>query len=125
MQRIRRDNRSVVLQRILAHGGVPRSEMAGQIGLSAMAVSRIVRELLDVGLVEEGEKSIDGGRGRRRTSLRIGASGAYVLGLSITAYDQSVALGNSRGDVLTQRPIRISFLQEPQKTLREFAAAAE
>ena len=125
MQRVRRNNRSTILQRILANGGTPRSEVAAQIGLSAMAVSRIVRELLDVGLVEEGEKSLDGGRGRRRTRLRLGASGAYVLGLSITAYEQSIALGNTRGDVLMQRPIKVSFIRETQKTLREFAAAAE
>jgi predicted NBD/HSP70 family sugar kinase len=125
VQRVRRNNRSTVLHRILANSGAPRSELAEQTGLSAMAVSRIVRELLDVGLIEEGEKSLDGGRGRRRTRIRLGASGAYVVGLSITAYDQSVALGNVRGDVLMQRPMKISFIQEPQKTLREFAAAAE
>jgi predicted NBD/HSP70 family sugar kinase len=125
MQRVRRNNRSAVLQRILANSGAHRSEVAEQVGLSAMAVSRIIRELLDVCLVEEGEKSSDGGRGRRRTRLRLGASGAYVLGLSITAYDQSIALGNVRGDVLMQRPVKVSLLQETQKTLREVAAAAE
>lgn len=125
MQRVRRNNRSTVLQKILANGGAPRSEVADQVGLSAMAVSRITRELLEVGLVEEGEKASDGGRGRRRTKLRLGASGAYVLGLSITAYDQYIAIGNVRGDVLMQRPVKVSFLQETQKTLREIAAAAE
>ena len=125
MQRVRRNNRSEVLQKLLANSGAPRTEVAEQVGLSAMAVSRIVRELLQVGLVEEGEKALDGGRGRRRTRLRLGAAGAYVLGLSITAYEQSIALGNTRGDVLMQRPIKVSFIKETQKTLREFAAAAE
>ena len=125
MQRVRRNNRSEVLQKILANSGAPRTEVAQQVGLSAMAVSRIVRELLQVGLVEEGEKALDGRRGRRRTKLRLGPSGAYVLGLSITAYEQSIALGNARGDVLMQRPIKVSFIRETQKTLREFAAAAE
>jgi predicted NBD/HSP70 family sugar kinase len=125
VQRVRRNNRSTVLQKILANGGAPRSEVADQVGLSTMAVSRIIRELLEVGLVEEGEKASDGGRGRRWTRLRLGASGAYVLGLSITAYDQSIAIGNVRGDVLMQRPVKVSLLQEPLKTLREIAAAAE
>ena len=68
-----------------------------------MAVTRITRELIDVGLIEEGVRTVRPDlSGRRPTELAIKKSGAYVLGLGIYAYEQSAVLMDLAGQVLRQ-----------------------
>ena len=55
--RLRRHNRARVLLEIRKGEASSRTQIAEVLGLSLMAVTRIVRELIAVGLVEEGEKS--------------------------------------------------------------------
>ena len=50
---IRRIHRGLALRGLLMSDVVSRSSLAHTLGLSQMAASRIVRELIDVGLVEE------------------------------------------------------------------------
>jgi predicted NBD/HSP70 family sugar kinase len=89
-------------------GGVhSRTQIAKVLGLSLMAVTRIVRELITAGLVDEGEKTTSNLPGRRQTTLSLAAKGAYVVGLSINAYKPSVSLVNIRGDVVSRRPFEL------------------
>ncbi len=99
-----RFNRARVLLEIHKQKAFSRTQLAKTLGLSLMAVTRIVRDLIAAGLVEEGEKSVrTSSPGRRRTSLALVSEGAYVLGLSINAYEPSVSLANLRGEILLRR----------------------
>jgi hypothetical protein len=69
-----------------------RPELAQRLGLSFMAVSQIVRELADAGLVREGARDARSEPGPPATSVVIEPSGAYVLGFKLHALDQSMAL---------------------------------
>ncbi len=55
--RLRRRNRARVLLEIQKGEALSRTQIAKVLGLSLMAVTRIVRELIMAGLVDEGEKS--------------------------------------------------------------------
>jgi predicted NBD/HSP70 family sugar kinase len=79
---VRRRNRSVLLSRLFLEGPLTRQDLAGRTGLSQAAVSVVIAELIDDGLVAEaGTMESDGGR--PRIVLRIVPRFAYVVGVDV------------------------------------------
>lgn len=93
---IRRSNRSNIMNLLYRKGGMLRSDICTELNLTGAAVSRITRELIDAGLVSEGEPRVQKGIiGRRSSELTINPDGAFVLALTITANRKSAALFNA------------------------------
>ncbi|MEZ5727170.1 MAG: ROK family transcriptional regulator [Burkholderiaceae bacterium] len=115
---LRRGNRSEVLRELLRRGGLSRAELAAHTGLTGAAITRITRELIEVGLLREGAKQARSGQpGRRGTLLDFADDGAWVIGLGIHASDHSVVLANLRGQVARRIVIPSSILSDPGATL--------
>src|SRR5579872_4372049 len=89
---LRELNRSRVFVALLDGDAGMRTELAQHLGLSAMAITRIVRELANAGLLAEADHRVRAEPGRRPTELVIEPGGAYVLGFEIHAYQCSVVL---------------------------------
>jgi predicted NBD/HSP70 family sugar kinase len=123
--RLRRHNRARVLREIQRTESPSRTQIAEMLGLSLMAVTRIVRELIAAGLVQEGEKSHSNSPGRRRTVLNLPADGAYVLGVSLNAYDSSVSLANIRGEVVSRRSLAPNGLSDSKRAIAKCGALAQ
>ena len=123
--RLRRHNRARVLLEIQKGEASSRTQIAEVLGLSLMGVTRIVRELMTVGLVKEGEKSYSSSPGRRRTTLTLAADGAYVLGVSFNAYQPSVTLANIRGEIVTRRPFAPDSLADTKHALAACSSLAQ
>ncbi len=103
---LRRVHRSLVLRNVFAGPGRSRTQLATETGLSAMAITRITRELIDAGLIDEmGKRDRKGKSGRRQTDLEIRADGAYVVGLVISAFGHEIALMNAKGTPLIRRKL--------------------
>lgn len=103
---LRRVHRGLILRYIHSATYQSRTQLADQTGLSAMAVTRIIRELLEAGLVEEvGKRDREGNPGRRQTELRIRPAGSFVIGLVISAFGHEVALMNANGVPLARRKL--------------------
>ena len=99
-----------------------RSEIAAQTALTPAAVSRIVGELIAVGLVTEGaEHASDGRPGRRFVDVKVAPAGGYVVGLSFEAYKQKIALADLEGRILVGRTIPV---EAPEQLADCFNAAA-
>ncbi|WP_372617204.1 ROK family protein [Falsiroseomonas sp.] len=96
---VRDHNQGLVLGQILRLEGPSRSEIAERIGLTAAAVSRITRDLIDAGLVSEGDEQVanPGQRGRRNIPLLPRARGAFFLAVSLTISDRRVSLVDLTG----------------------------
>jgi len=96
------------------------------LGLTPAAVSRIVAELMELGLLAEGAEQ-DGDRrpGRRTVEIRFAKEGGYILGLGFEAYGQKVALANLAGEILATRRLRIEPLEQPAKALNLAADALQ
>lgn len=93
---LRSANRAAIMRLLAQHGSMLRSEICSETGLTGASVSRIVRELIDCGLLIE--KSIDqpeGHLGRHSASLAINPEGAAVLAVTISANRRSVAIYNA------------------------------
>jgi predicted NBD/HSP70 family sugar kinase len=76
-------NQTVILDAIRrSSDGVSRVELAGATGLSAQAVTNIVRQLLATGLISEGRRAPIA-RGKPRTMLNLNPDGQYAVGVHL------------------------------------------
>lgn len=122
---LRRRNRDAVLRAIASDGPLSRTQIAHQTGLTGAAVSRITRELIDVGLIAEGDAFAAKGQvGRKNIHLDLGDKGAFVLGIALTANVRSVSIGNCRGEVINQRRLAGVDMENPDIAIKQLATAA-
>ncbi len=123
---LRRRNRDAVIRAIASETSISRSQIARQTGLTGAAISRITRELIDVGLVREGDSIQTKGQvGRRNICLELGDQGAYVLAIALTANVNSVSISNSRGEIIGQRVLDHLPLGDPTLVIKQLCDAAE
>lgn len=79
---LRRRNRSALLSKIFLEGPLSRQDLAASTGLSQAAVSNVVGDLIDDGLVTEaGTVESDGGR--PRVMLQVAPRFAVVVGVDV------------------------------------------
>lgn len=103
---LRRFHRSLVLKSIFTASRGSRPQLAEETGLSAMAISRIIRELISADLIEEiGKRDRKGSPGRRSTNLQINAQGAYVVGVVLSAFGHEVAIFDAVGAPITSKTL--------------------
>lgn len=75
--------RSVLLE-VLMHGSRSRAELAHRTGMSRASLSRLSRDLVDLGFVTEGEVQARPGRGRPSETLRVRPESAQFAGIKLT-----------------------------------------
>lgn len=111
---LRPRNRALVLREVLKSGSISRTKLAAETGLSGTAITRITRELIDLRLLEESEKTPrEGVPGRKRTQLTLTSGGPFVIGIGIQATDASLVLANLRGEIQNRQTI-------PQDVIADF-----
>ncbi len=123
---LRRRNRDLVLRAIASERSVSRSLISRQTGLTGAAISRITRELIDAGLVKEGESIETKGQvGRRNIGLELDDQGAFVLAIALTANVKSVAIANSRGDIVAEHVLEGLGQGAPDAVISAICKAAK
>ncbi|MEV7609758.1 ROK family transcriptional regulator [Microbacterium sp. NPDC089320] len=75
--------RSVLLE-VLVHGSRSRAELTQRTGMSRASLSRLSRDLVDLGFVVEGEAQARPGRGRPSETLHVRAEAAQFAGIKLT-----------------------------------------
>jgi predicted NBD/HSP70 family sugar kinase/predicted transcriptional regulator len=109
---MRRRNRSSVMLEVLKHGAISRTQIASEIGITGAAVTRITRELIERGILEESDKSsINGNVGRRQTQLTLSGGGPYVIGFAIQAAERLIVLANLSGEILSEVKIPLGIIK--------------
>lgn len=117
-------NRQVVLREILLSGPLSRTEIAARIGLTGGAVSRIVRPLIDAGLVRElPQERAEGPTrpGRRFVLLDIDPRGGQVLGIGIGPSLQTVGLADLKSDIIASAEFELDMIDDPDQVIRRLA----
>ncbi|MCP5266828.1 MAG: ROK family protein [Burkholderiaceae bacterium] len=114
---LRRVHRSLVLRGVFDSPGISRGELADRLGLSQMAIGRIVRELEVAGLVVESVQAPASGRGRPASALGLRADGAYAVGAVLSAYSQEVTVVDLCGNPIGTRPIAIEDISDGEAVL--------
>ena len=96
---LRLHNRTLILS-LLRQQSLSRAELSRQAGLALPTVSRLVDQLIQDGLVEEGPKQATGGRHAVR--LRLRAEAGFVLGAELGRDRIAVVLNDLQGNVRAQ-----------------------
>lgn len=103
------------MRRILDAGPISRARIAAETGLTEAAISRITRELVDLGLLAEGlAKPTTGRPGRPSVELSLPTAGVYVIGIGAGAFEQWIRVSTISGKVIARRQLHLVGLDGPQ-----------
>lgn len=102
-----------------AFGPASRAELITRTGLSKAAMSGLVRDLVDAGLLREGREAGAGGRASALLAHR--GDGAYFVGVSMASDPAIVALVDFGGTIVASLPIARS--DDPAAFATAIAAA--
>ena len=80
---IRRNNLELTLRLLALNPGLSRADLAGSTGLTRATVTRLVAELIELGLVREGTASSSRRVGRPGTPLHIDGRHVLAIGLEV------------------------------------------
>lgn len=78
------DGQRAVLLDVLFNGSRSRAELARRTGLSRTSLTRLTRDLVELGFVTEGEISAPSGRGRPSEMLDLRPESAHFAGIKLT-----------------------------------------
>jgi predicted NBD/HSP70 family sugar kinase len=113
---------SLVFTTVLAHGPVTRSEIAQRAALSAAAVTKAVRPLMEVGyLVEDLSEGARSALGRPANPIRVNAGRALFIGVKVTADEIIAVLTDLCCRIRVARHARLTG-REPEAVLTSIAA---
>ncbi|MFI8521259.1 ROK family protein [Streptomyces sp. NPDC085481] len=100
---VRRHNLSLVLRTVHEAGETTRAAVAARVGLTRAAVSSLVEQLLELGLLVESGKTFSGQAGRPGTVLKPAATGPAGLGVEINVDYVSVCVADLAGSDRVRR----------------------
>ncbi|MGC8855473.1 MAG: ROK family protein [Anaerolineae bacterium] len=99
-------------------GGITRVDLARQMNLTRAAVSAIVNDLLDCGVIQESTNRLSG-TGRPPIVLEINPQRAYVAGVDMGATHLTMMIANSAAHILEEKEIPFDISQGPQVCLEQ------
>ena len=112
-------NKRAVLDLIrFVSGGVSRAEMARRLSLSRAAVTAIVKDLMDRGLIREGQNGPTTG-GRRPILLEMDPARGHVLGVDIGSTHLRILLADYAAGVQDEIEIPFDIKLGPERCLRQ------
>ncbi|KFC83739.1 MarR family transcriptional regulator, partial [Ewingella americana] len=91
-----------ILGAITATDGLSRTDLVQLSGMSKAAVSGVVREMIDAGLLLESQTVPGAGQGRPSVRLTVHPDGAYFAGVSLLQDPAHMVLINLHGDILSR-----------------------
>ncbi|MEW1681720.1 ROK family transcriptional regulator [Streptomyces sp. NPDC093594] len=98
---------------ILVHGAQSRAQLAKKTGLSAPTLTRLVRPLLDAGVLVESDSIRGHGRGRSSVLLDVVDDDYRYVGVKLTSESIYAVLTNLRAEVLASRTLPTLSLDVP------------
>lgn len=101
-----------------APGGIARADLARRTGLTRAAITAIVDELVQNGLVRESEIGPATG-GRRAVLLEVNPAGGYVVGLDIGISDVNFVLADFAARVIDEVEVMFDSHQMPSLGIQQ------
>ncbi|GAB3601059.1 ROK family protein [Microbacterium tumbae] len=118
------NTRSAVLDMIRSSGTVSRIELAEMSGLTATSITRIVKSLIDEGLVVETGYG-DSTGGKRPSLLELNRSARYAVGVSLDEARLSYVVADLGGSVVGQLATPGIAQKPPSETVPRIALELE
>jgi glucokinase-like ROK family protein len=98
-------------------GGISRVEAAQKLGMTRAAISLIVSDLLDLGLVREAEHQTLPNGGRPPRLLEINPEYGKVIGIDLGASHVTVLITNVAAQILYEQEVPMDIAEGPEKIL--------
>jgi predicted NBD/HSP70 family sugar kinase len=123
---VRAHNLALVLQTVAtSENPISRAFVAAATGLTRATVSTLVDDLIDGGLLTEGEPVIRTGAGRPAAGLALAPDGAFGLGLEINVDYLAACVIDLTGSVRRRAVLRADHrLSDPARALADLARLA-
>ena len=114
------ENQKLVYQLVRQQGSVSRAGLVRQLDITFPSVSRIVGELLDLNVLQEGEKR-RGGMGKPPTELSVVEDHAYSVGVHLEAGKAQVVLIDALGQTVASESFPADLLPQQLNGMLELA----
>ncbi|MHA7984412.1 ROK family transcriptional regulator [Rathayibacter sp. CAU 1779] len=108
-------NEATIIETIRQAGVISRTEVAERTGLTQQSVSRILRVLLDRGLVVEGEQVRTEQVGKPRTTVRLRAEAAHAAGVLVDPTSLTFVLSDLDGGLVDHRVLDLGADVSPDE----------
>lgn len=118
---VRRHNLAVVMNHLRLHGARSRARVAAETGLNKATVSSLVAELVERGLVTEGDAE-RGGVGRPGRAIELDPTTYVALGVEVNIDYVSVLAMNLQGEAVAESRVPLDTANmAPSELLRSMA----
>ncbi|AUG75007.1 ROK family transcriptional regulator [Kitasatospora sp. MMS16-BH015] len=104
---IRRTNLALVLRLLRDGGPRSRAKIADETGLPRPTITSLVAELIELGLIREGDSERDGSVGRPGLPVELDGTTVYGLGIEINVDYLAAVILDLRGSVTFERRIAL------------------
>ena len=107
------NNRLNALRLLFANESLSRTEIASFLGISTAAVTSIVNEFLESGLIIQCEESVDSPNkkaGRKQSPLKINYNWKYIVCFDIHPASVNIAITNLHGKLIVEEPLHFLLI---------------
>lgn len=114
---MRESNLSSILRHLRQHAPTSRSALAEMTGLNKATVSRLVEDLIGLGLIHETGRGLSDGRGRRAVLLDINPGGGFIVSAEINVDYIVVVCADFGAQILWRRLEATTSKERPEKVV--------
>ena len=120
-ERVRRGNRSIILNIISSMGPLSRKDIAEMSGLTPASLTQITAPMVQSGLLIESGKASCGAAGRNKVLLSLNYDFLRILCIQIERDRTVLTITNLHGDVIRQKKYNTTGSRNPEHFLRRMA----
>lgn len=102
----REANRSLILRTLVLAGAMPRAQLAAQAGLSKATVSRVVEDLVGLGVAREGQPVASVRRGPNPAVVEFRGADRIICGVDVGASNTRIIVSDLGGRLLKADQLR-------------------
>lgn len=115
---LKRQNQSLILSIIKEHGPISRVAIARGTGLTKSAITKVMRNLIDIGLVEEVGID-DTSVGRKPIMLKLTTDRYFVVGVGIRRMEVSVGIADLHGNIIVKKKVLLKKNDDQKRILKK------
>jgi len=117
MTSVKRANRSAALHILHEQGMISRKRLSEEMKLTPAAITKIVAELIEDGLICEGAVMPGGGAGRREVLISLNSANRYALGILINVGIATVCATRLDGETIFSETVKLARKAPADETL--------
>ncbi len=110
---VKENNQERIFNLLRRQGGLTKQEIGTSLGLSMPTTLANVNELIEQGILEEGEAAESTG-GRRARKIQVNGKAGFCAGIDVTTSQIGFAVTNLTGEVTAKRSVPFRFRDEPE-----------